>query len=351
MKKLSYKQKQYLIRKSALGNKPKNATKVTWSELKNYILPKAQIRFHRGRPTLTAPKVFNLSQNAQEVLDFLRLMRQLARVDTRLFIDFTKIETLSPMCALLLTSEIDRWRQFGRKRLRVIDRDKWSPTIKFLLSQMGFNELINPSDTFYLQTDLSPIRYLRLKSGTYGDAEVAEHLAENICRMAGDIQNGHLLHEGLTEAMINSKKWAYKDSVPDSQRRWWLTGSFNTETQDVIIMIYDHGVGIPQTVPVNGLQEIYKDFLESLGIKEIDDAYWLKAAMTVGRTASGLPNRGKGLRDIQEFILASKRGTLRVLSGKGEYTINQSGYEETKLHHTPLNGTLIAWQVNIKEDV
>ena len=232
-----------------------------------------------------------------------------------------------------------------------MDRDDWSPVVKNLLSQMGFNDLLNPANTFYAEPkNTGDIRYLRLQSGTYGDGEIAESLAENISRMAGDIENSHLLHEGLTEAMINSKKWAYTDTTEEDHKRWWVTGSYNTQTGTAMIMIYDHGVGIPETLPKSGLTEHYKNLLEKKwGIVDPDDAYWIKAAMTVGRTASGLKNRGKGLNDIQQFVLASRRGLLRVLSGKGEYTIDQDGNEQAQPHLTPLNGTLIAWQVDTKE--
>ncbi len=71
--------------------------------------------------------------------------------------------------------------------------------------------------------------------------------------------------------------------------------------------------------------------------------------MTIGRTASGLKNRGKGLRDIQEFVLASHKGLLRVVSGRGEYTLDQDGNENSVLHDEPLNGTLIAWLINTRE--
>ncbi len=55
------------------------------------------------------------------------------------------------------------------------------------------------------------------------------------------------------------------------------------------------------------------------------------------------------LKDIQEFVLASKKGVLRILSGKGEYTINEKGVDKATLHETALNGTLIAWQVTLED--
>lgn len=352
MKKLSERHHKYLVRKSIWGNRDKKK-KVNGSIIEQYSslkLPSARLRFKNNKATLVAPEHLNLSSNADEVLDFLSVLRRVAGTGISLYVDFTAIQTLSPMCALLLTSELDRWRLFGKRKLRVVDREEWSPVVRALLSQMGFNELLNPANSFYSSDSTQETRYLRLKSGTFGDAEAAEILSENIARMAGGIENSHLLNEGIKEAMINSKRWAYGDEVDDEFKRWWITASYNQVTGDGIVMIYDHGVGIPKTVPRSGLVERYKSLLESWGIAEPDDSYWIKAAMTVGRTASGLKNRGKGLKDIQQFVLASKKGLLRVMSGRGEYRIDHKGFDEVFLHNKPLNGTLIAWQINTKEN-
>lgn len=350
MRKLSIRHENFLILKSKRGNcRNNNKMLAIRDHYASLELPSARIHFKNNKATLVAPQHFNLSQNAEEVLNFLCVLRNVASLGSSLYVDFTTIETLSPMCALLLTSEIDRWRLYGKKRLRVVDRDNWSPAVKSLLYQMGFNELINPEDTFYASSDSSAVRYLKLQSGTHGDGEMAEKLSENIAKMAGDIENSNLLYEGLTEAMINSKKWAYSDTIEDYRKRWWITASYNQSTGTCTVMIYDHGVGISQTIPRSGLIEHYKNILQYWGVSEPNDAYWIKAAMTVGRTSSGLKNRGKGLKDIQQFVLNSKTGLLRVLSGRGEYRIDHNGKDDTILHKNSLNGTLIAWQINTKE--
>lgn len=351
MKKISIKQKARNVRKSIRGNNycfrilGVDNIRIGYN---NYDFPtKAKIKFTSRGATLIAPKNLNLSADAEEVLDFFSVLRRVSSIGGRLYIDFTKIETLSPLCALLFTSEIDHWRRYGKKKLRVVDSDKWSPRVKDLLSQMGFNEYLKPVNTFYPDySNKTSLKYLKLRSGTYGDAKIADELAQEIEKMTGLIENSHLLHEGLTEAMINSKKWAYPDSVPDNKRMWWVTGSYNPETKLGIIMIYDHGIGIPATLPRSGLIESYKSLLQDWGILAPDDAYWIKAAMNVGRTASNLRNRGKGLRDIQQFVLGGNGGMLRIISGKGEYRLYHDGREETILHRNSLNGTLIAWEID-----
>lgn len=148
MKKLSEKHAAHLIRKSLEGNRrlPKYRLADLLSETQ-LVFPKARLQMKNRRLTIVAPKILNLSQYAEETLDFLRLFRQIVSLRAPIYLDFTKIESLSPMCALLLTSEIDRWRKFGKKRLRVVDRDDWSPVVKLLLQQMGFNDLLNPADS------------------------------------------------------------------------------------------------------------------------------------------------------------------------------------------------------------
>ncbi len=342
MKKLNPKQKARLVRRSLWGNgRGKRPPK---------ICPNLKIKFKDGRAVLEAPKHFNMTQHPNDVLGFLSTFRQLRLYRKRLLLDFTTIQTMSPMCALLVCSELDKWQRLGGKKLRVVDQEQWSPIVKTLLYQMGFNELLSPTDTFYAQSTDTDVKYLRLRSGTFGDAQIAEELATDLARMSGNLEHANLLHEGLTEAMINSKKWAYDHSTPDEDKLWWVTGSYQTSTRTATVMIYDHGQGIPVTVPVSGLKEFYKSVLEDWGIKKPNDAYWIQAAMTIGRTASGLKNRGKGLKDIQEFVLASDHGLLRVVSGNGNYQLDHSGKDTMNTLPKNLKGTLITWQVTLKEE-
>lgn len=352
MKKLSERHRLFLIRKSVNGNRPylcQGYGSMVLRKFSQHEAPKARLYFRQGRAILVAPEKFNLSQNSGEILHFLRFLRYVASTGIKLYVDFTKIKEMSPLCAMLLTSELDRWRKFGigKRRLRVVDAENWSPVVKELLSQMGFSSFLGV-DTIYSDPS-SNIKYLQLQSGTYGDAQIAENISENLSRISGEIEHSNLLHEGLTEAMINSKKWAYSASVPDEYRRWWVCGSYNCNSNLSTVMIYDHGIGIPKTIPTSGLFEFYKKIIENWGIIKIDDAYWIKAAMNVGRTASGLGHRGKGLRDIQQFILSTKTGVLRIISGQGEYILQSDGTEQIKNHPIPLSGTLIAWQIEVKK--
>ena len=196
MKKLSLKQRVRFSKKARRGNRPKRFVSKAAIAKRKYeglnLPPKAKLQYtHRGA-TLVAPKNFNLSHDAEEVLSFLKVLRRVCSTNVRLYVDFTTIKTMSPMCALLLTSEIDRWRKYGERKLRVVDRDSWSPDIKRLLHQMGFNELIKPTDTFVLEPESSHVKYLKLRSGTFGNAEQAEQLSENLSKIAGSIENAHL---------------------------------------------------------------------------------------------------------------------------------------------------------------
>ncbi len=89
MKKLSQRHKSWLVKKSIEGNYNKRSVIPRRFQSYQYDSLRssgARITFRQNRATLIAPKDFTLSQNPEEVLNFLNLLRRSAGMGVRLFI-------------------------------------------------------------------------------------------------------------------------------------------------------------------------------------------------------------------------------------------------------------------------
>lgn len=343
MKKLSEQQKKRQIWKA---QRPFRISREPCSRLAKALRMIQEAHFQytiisRKMIEVEAPEDFNLSRNHDEIINFLKLIRQLCNGDYKwIKIDFTTIKHLSPLSALLLTSEIHRW-QLTRGALYVIDEERWDPVVKQLLYEMGFFTLVKTvNPPLVAARTKSDISFLQFRSDTQSLGAEAGELRREMEALTGPVASKFLLQEGLTEAMTNVCHWAYNDKVPIKYKRWWMSASYHKEENRMIVMFFDQGVGIPTTLPRSGIWEHVKKILASN-----DDIHLIQAAMQYGRTATKKENRGKGLKDIQAFILESPRGVLKVLSGFGEYQINHRGQEKTITHSVRLDGTLIAWEI------
>lgn len=121
-----------------------------------------------------------------------------------------------------------------------------------------------------------------------------------------------------------------------------------------MIVFYDQGVGIPETLPRVHAREKLEQVLSKLRIRD-DDAARIQAAFELGSSRTRLAHRGGGLlRDVRKLTERMPGAVLRILSGRGEYIYDYSDNsrkaEERRLTHVkPLGGTLIQWFVTFPE--
>lgn len=99
------------------------------------------------------------------------------RRNERIYIDFTPIRTVKPSGALVLAAELDRCNSLpGRVRFRRADTAKWAPSVRRLLGQMGFFELLGLSHQPHTATEGT--RYIKFRSGTQVDGEAVDRASD-----------------------------------------------------------------------------------------------------------------------------------------------------------------------------
>ena len=133
--------------------------------------------------------------------------------------------------------------------MRQIDAKEWDPTVRRLLKEMGFFELLR-TDYPTEEPTISDDRYVKFRRGPLVDGSVIDELRELHLDPHVSVPNKRLLFSAVTEAMTNVRQHAYRKHAPYSfePQFWWLSAAFNTEEQMINIMIYDRGSGIPETL-------------------------------------------------------------------------------------------------------
>ena len=302
------------------------------------------------RVRIDLPERLDLEDNYEETVTHLANVRRAAQRKFRLgYLSFDNIKYVSPSAALLLASEIDRWKSAVGERVSA-DHKNWDPSVCRLLCEMGFFELLRlkrPEDVRELKnTQFLP--FIRGNVEERGDraGRQAQVLRQRIEEAAGVQIRKHLLFAGLSEAITNVSQHAYSKKKTNREiKPWWMSAAL--VERKVIVSFYDHGRTIPGTLPSSKLFEKMWD-----SISAWHDGDRILAAMQLGRTSTGNPRRGKGLQNFLELIHAHPASQLRIFSNRGVLVVTNHGASElayrSTIAQTCLRGTLIEWQFEPK---
>lgn len=154
---------------------------------------------------LDAPSQFNLvNENFDDIIKFLQTLRKQSLVTRRQYsVNFKTIQEISPIAALILTAEIDRWRRIKRARLRPAELRKWNPIVRRLLNEMGFFEVLEIENPCLPEDKIADkeVEFIKFISDNRSDGSYAKKLRQSLESVAGTINTRTFMYTGLTEAM------------------------------------------------------------------------------------------------------------------------------------------------------
>lgn len=269
-------------------------------------------------------------------------------------VNFDNLKSISTSAALVLTAELSKWDDAIRNKLQPTVK-KWDSNILINFFELGFFELFNnkPNIDEKIDSTLSDKKIIKYIKGRCGDDQKTRDLKNNLIKIVGsEIEKWIFLHSGLSEAIVNVVHHAYPEVLGycESDKNWYLTGSYSTSNRELTVVFYDQGIGIPKSLPAS---EIWEKLLSFLSKKipyaeQKRDEVLLRAAIEMDRTSTEESDRGKGLQDLLEFIRQRGEGSLSILSLKGLFDMEVKNGRETiisKGFHNKLGGTLIIWTV------
>ncbi len=343
---------------------------IDWKQTNRWIKSKIpeglNVSFNKKkRITLHLPETMNFYDMYESTALHIAAIRKLVgnqRLPNKAYklvsVNFDNLKQISTSSALVLTAELSKWDDAIRQRLRP-NTDNWDCDILKQFTELGFFDLFNDdqpekraniTDTCK-HSGLSLVKYIK---GRCGDKAKTRILKAKIGDIVGDkISKWTFLDSGLSEAITNVSHHAYpKDyDYSEEDKNWYLTGSYNEYTNELKVVFYDQGIGIPKSLPSS---EIWEKVLAWFSKYSIADRkrheVLLKAAVELDRTSTLETDRGKGLQDLLEFVKHRGDGYLSILSLKGLFKYSmKNGTKAVKSEHfsQELYGTLIIWSATL----
>ena len=302
----------------------------------------------------------SLAENFEGVIKLLDEIRTQSsrKRNENVYINFREIEEISVGAALLVAAELDRWNHvphhWGRK-LRAVDVEEWNEDVRDRLEDMGFFDLLQVPVSKRRENGQSSTKYIRFRSGRHVEGKAIEDLRTlDLVPFFGDsVPKRRRLYAAVAEAMTNVVHHAYQNETRTRTIRpnWWLSASHNVQAGEIRILLYDQGIGIPQTLPKKFGERVQQILPKGLWST---DAEMILAAHDLTRTASGQRHRGHGLqRDVRGYVESVDCvSAYRVTSLHGQYSWERgpdgrSG-ESTQNYRRPLHGTLIEWRLTLQ---
>lgn len=296
------------------------------------------------------PNNLDLITSFEEVAKITREIRRIALRDKKsLVLNFDLVRSLKPAALLLLLAEIHRCRLIHGAE-RVTGNYPNEPRIERMLDATGFFKLLGVVPRNKAKLNKYPMEYVDFVSNIHEVKGTVKTFREKLLGTSITMTPSakSRLYRVISEAMLNVSYHAYprNASKTNPQRgRWWLAGHVNRRSKELMIMFCDLGVGIPRTLPKLYRMETIRQILSILPGVNPNDGQMIQAAMELGRSRSGLTNRGRGLNDLRSFVDNAGSGDLHIFSGHGHYHYNPLTGERIKNYGIGIAGTLIKWTV------
>ena len=355
---LENRQRKHVRRRRREGNRNRGFTPKPVRPAFNEHTANSVTRAADGRLIIELPACLDFEGNFENTCSHFSVLRQAVHDGTRVkYLRFHKLRSISPSAALVLASEVDRWNQQVKGRLKA-NLTTWDPDIERLLCQMGYFELLGlerPKPHLpEKSTNFLPFRRGELQKQDGGP--LAKQLRIDIETLLGTEIKKQYLYEGLSEAITNVGQHAYHNATEKTLKQWWLSASYDRDTGTLCVMFFDQGEGIPKTLPRAYFFETIKDVFHSWS-----DSAKIKAAMEVGRSSTREDGRGQGLANLITFARNHHEGKLSIYSLRGMYkrtfVHGNAGWHfqapthdhvSTRDYTNTIGGTLIEWSVRLK---
>ena len=165
-------------------------------------------------------------------------------------------------------------------------------------------------------------------------------------------------YRSISEAVTNIYHHAYnKEKSSWLIDKWWISVAFDKTANELVVIVFDHGKGIPATAWKTKLFSRYMRFSKELDEKFSSNHFTVdiqrKVLYLVFEQNSSIAikqGRGHGCADIKSLLSNIKGGKLSVISLQAKYeNYNFKGSSlvrgKSKSLAVSLQGTLLEWRM------
>ncbi|WP_420723927.1 ATP-binding protein [Hwanghaeella sp. LZ110] len=311
------------------------------------------IEIEPNRVSIELPENISLTTNYKETIEFINKLRDFVIVKNMpVMLHFDNVVSVSPAAALVMTAEIYRCRNLRPGRNGVVPvNGNWpeDPRARKILKDMGFYKLMNLPDR--APTEESEEQDLKIHLGfaslnTVNASAIAEFHEKILAGFDVSLSktDKKKLQGAIIEAIGNATEHAYKSptDLQSMKKRSWMSGYIDIATNELMFMVMDQGVGIPNTLDPTLVERMIS--LRRLKPQPTDSDL-IGIAATLRRTSTQVSGRGKGIDTMKRLITTVGNGELRIFSNKGLYMFDSSSKESRFEQDGSIGGTLIQWKL------
>lgn len=284
---------------------------------------------------IPAPKLFSLVENIEEMLEFFdEIYFNIVKKRKRIFLDFEKVEKLTPDALLYLLSIMEYYINVHKCELIGGNYPK-KQEILDLFIESGFTKYVETrSKRSKTGNDILSIESNELVQGAIAK-KVVDFAKEKLGTKAE--RHSKSLYATLIECMANAKNHAYTNSHSSLASRWWLMAMHDVNENKIRFVFLDNGAGIPNTI-----RKKFKEKVSTFVGVNADPQLILSSLDGGFRTRTEKGWRGKGLPKIYEFLKLQRIDNLSVISSKG-YVLAKN--RDILQFNRKFHGTLLAWDI------
>jgi len=321
--------------------------------------------FQSGDLIIKMPQVMDFAKNYSKAAKIFQIFRRALLCRKRIaYIDFSKMKEISPACITVLCCYADLWKRHSQShRLRACTWT-WRPGIMKQFKEIGFFEILNlevPDCTDDGQGEKSFMglrRYFVDSMELESVGKEIKAIRHEIENFVGRTLNRLVMYQSVSEAITNIYQHAYSNATKSLSKKWWLSVSYDKNDAELGIIVFDHGLGIPNTMGNSSKFRKYRDIFLKMKTKW-SEAKRLELAFERkrnrhGRLRSKLEGRGNGCGDIVELISNCRHGregsSLFVVSSKAQYRYVDTDVGRrgaASANDVALQGTLIEWKIKL----
>ena len=295
---------------------------------------------------ITAPRIFELNNNTDTVVDFIGLLESSYIRGDRVYVNLVDVESIDYGAVLALLSIMMQFRKKGIKFDGNYPRDALASK---KLTESGFfknlyaNNHDNERFCISNSADNSVVTHAWSKVDTILSSEIIKESSQTIWGKQLRCQG---VQRVIGELMLNTNNHAAIGAK--GARNWWLYVNHDSALKKVSFAFVDFGVGIFESLKNKPADNKWYGWLDKVTqrIKHGSNSDVLKLIMEgdFHKTVTGKYYRGKGLPGIAEVERRGQISNLIIISNDAAGWVSQDSY---RLLKSKFSGTYIYWELGV----
>ena len=316
----------------------------------------------KGSLIVKLPRIFDFDKNYSASVQVIDIFRRALQSGRRIsYIDFEEVEEVSPACMMAFSAYADMWKMYAPNVKT--KTQTWHPEIARRFSEIGFFKMLGFPEPVN-KSENGPVKFMPIQSKSvcygknvdvgYDSVCLQKDIEEFIGRSLKDVR----MYDSVSEAVRNIWDHAYK-GIKSSRLpfKWWVSVAYDDTLNELRIIVFDHGLGIPTTIKTSNTFSLYQRIINNWSEGErLYLAFERERRKINKRARSLIVGRGHGCPDIARLVSAKDENMVRdgssltVISGRARYRLNGGTMQGRGVKEDlpkKLQGTMIEWRIRL----